>query len=71
MSQLYRTIPHLNTATVYDIMGRRCRWLGSTETDKITHYEFSVEGDLAGHRTYTEEQILRLIHAGAFRLASR
>jgi hypothetical protein len=71
MNSLYRTTPHLNTETEYDIMGRRCRWLGSTEKDKITHYEFSVEGDLAGTRTYTEEQILRLIHAGAFRLSSR
>jgi len=63
----YRTVPRLDATKTYDIMGRRCRWVGSASTGKEQVHEFRVEGDLDS-RTYSDRQVVELIDAGAFRV---
>jgi len=65
----YRTVPRLDPTKTYDIMGRRCRWVGSASTGKEQVHEFRVEGDLESSRTYSDRQVVELIDAGAFRVA--
>jgi hypothetical protein len=70
MSILYRTIPRLDPTATYEIMGRRCRWIGCGPGKKEQVHEFRVEGDLESSRTYSESEIVALIDAGGFRVAS-
>ena len=67
MTPLYRTVPQIDPNATYDIMGRKCRWMGSAPVAGGQLHEFRVEGEL-DTRTYTDRQIVELIDAGAFRV---
>jgi hypothetical protein len=68
---LYRGNPKLDVGAVYDIAGRRARYVGTTTDEgRGDLFHFEMEGELEPSRSISRDDLVSYLHIGAFRVAS-
>jgi hypothetical protein len=60
---LYRTIPHIRSGQMFELLGRKAEYLGG----KDGYHEFRTNAEL-DTRTLTDAQLVEYFDAGALRL---